>query len=99
VKTIWKYKLDIRDYQIIEIPRLDQIQVLSVANQNEEIVMYAIVDNAIPKDQIKNVDVRIFGTGHQMVTMVGTPTVVDMRFVGTVKLHSGQLMFHVFVKE
>lgn len=98
MKTIWKYKIDVKDYQVVEIPRLAQTQILSVASQDEEIVMYAIVDNAIPKDEIKSVDVRILETGHSMI-ILGTPKFDDMRFVGTVKLRDGKLMFHVFVKE
>ena len=42
MKSIWKYKLDIADYQTISI--LMPAVVLSVSNQGNQIVLYAEVD-------------------------------------------------------
>lgn len=64
-------------------------QVLSVEEQYGEIVLYALVDPGAPTNLVP---FRLFGTGHSIAEDISEHT-----FVGTVKLMSGTLMFHIFV--
>ena len=93
MRTIHKFVLATREYQIIEIPRLDCPQVLSIEEQYDRVVMYALVD-ASKLCGVKKVEVLVFGTGQNFDELDN-----DFRFLGTVKLSGGGLMFHVFVKE
>ena len=88
MRKIFKYQLEITDYQTIEVK--SPAVLLSVAEQNNQIVMYAIVDDleyGIP------VDVMIIGTGRPI-----KDDVENYKFLGTVKLANGRLMFHVFAR-
>ena len=87
MRKIFKYPLQITDFQTIEVK--SPAILLSVAEQNNQIMMYAIVDDleyGIP------VDVRIIGTGLPI-----KEDIENYKFLGTVKLEDGRLMFHVFV--
>ena len=91
MKSIWKYKLDIANYQTI--PILEPAKILSVSSQGNQIVLYAEVntDNMEKMYSLKIIDIWIHGTGHE----VKAPK--NSRFIGTVKLMGGTLMFHVYV--
>lgn len=101
MKRIFKYPLPVADYQVLEIPKIEDtpVQILSVGTQYEKIVMYAIIDDESTK--LKNVEVLIFGTGHPMEDWKRKYDVSldEYRFVSTVSLRGGSIMFHVFVKE
>lgn len=64
-------------------------QILSVKEQNEEVVLYALVD---PDKLINWRKFKIIGTGHPIMD----GDLDDYDFIDTVKLHKGKLMFHVF---
>ena len=86
MRKIFKYPLEVTDYQTIEIK--SPAILLSAVEQNGQIVMYAIVDDleyGIP------VDVRIIGTGNPI-----KEDIENYKFLGTVSLMGGRLMFHVF---
>jgi hypothetical protein len=87
VRTIWKYTLDATNEQIIQMPR--GARVLSCAMQHGELCIWAFsVGQTILVDRT----VQIRGTGH-------SADGVDAKdFVGTVLMHGGNLVFHVFVK-
>ena len=87
MKTVYKYPLQHTDEQILEVPVGSQI--LSVANQSDTIVLYALVDTEVK--QMQNISIYIHGTGH---VVYGE----DIVFVGTVPFFRGNLMFHVFGK-
>ena len=87
MKRIFKYILDAAN-QVIEIP---SETILSVEEQNEEIVVYAIVDTDI--EPIKY-EFGINGTGNSI-----TFEIEHFKFLGTVKMHNGSLMFHVFYRK
>jgi len=87
MKTIWKYELETTDYQMIQIPK--PAKVLSVSNQGNQIVLYAEVDSDSISE--KGVEVWIHGTGHEFKAPENS------RFIGTVKLMDGVLIFHVYV--
>lgn len=88
MKRIFKYILDASDNQVIEIP---SETILSVEEQNEKIVVYAIVDTDI--EPIKY-EFGINGTGNSI-----TFEIEYFKFLGTVKMYNGSLMFHVFYRK
>lgn len=86
--TIHKYSLQMLDRQEIALPK--GTTVLSVgtpqANETSAIMLWARVDTMQPKEK------RVFaiiGTGHRMPTG-------QLRFIGTVFMARGTLVFHVF---
>lgn len=86
MKTVWKYSLEATDKQFITMPR--GAQVLSVAEQYDDMSLWALVDtNEVPDDAVLIV---IHGTGHPADDVEG------LRFIGTVILRGGSLVFHVW---
>lgn len=88
MKRIYKYVLKVTDEQVVEIPSID---ILSVESQLDDIVVYALVDidNLIPSRYM----FKIHGTGHDIEN-----DIASFKFLGTVKMYNGSLMFHVFYK-
>jgi hypothetical protein len=88
MNTIFKYKLENIDQQTIEIPL--PARILSVVEKNDDIVLYAVVDDDkdIPKIPV---DISIKGTGDIVESGIGLYT-----FLGTVKLFNGNEIWHVF---
>lgn len=88
-------KLEGKDFdtQYIKVEHL--VKVLSVEEQRGEIVLYCVVDD---KDnyyaRTVELEVMVVGTGH----LKGDELAL-WKFVGTVKLMDGALMFHIFWKE
>lgn len=92
--AVWKFVLDKTDQQIIQVPV--GAKVLSVAEQQSEIVLYFLVQ---PGARKVDRQVFIYGTGHPIYTDEKDCWSPRNRFVGTVNLLGGKLMFHVFVEE
>lgn len=90
MKRIYKYPLMVIDDQFIDLPVCAQL--LSVMNQNDTIVLYAMVEDT--EMNIEQIKIRIFGTGNLIIEH----SEHRLRFVGTVPLHDGKLVFHVFVE-
>ncbi len=86
---IFKYPIDVVESQIIEIPNL--VQVVSVAVQYNQLVLYAIVDDK--STNLKEVSVRIIGTGHDC-----DPIPPGWTFRGTHLQGEGSLVWHVWTK-
>ena len=89
METIHKYTLDMVDFQEIVLPH--GARILSVCEQRNKIVLYALVDTDIYLRRFCHV-VRIVGTGH----MLEKDFIRTHRFVGTVSLDDGTFMWHVF---
>lgn len=89
-KTIWKYPIRIVDQQVLELPV--GAEPLSVAMQHGDACLWALVD---PQPELKKKQVTVFvrGTGHPMGPAEGA------RFIGTVLMLRGDLVFHIFVKD
>ena len=87
MKQIFKYTLNPTDTQDITMP--EDAEVLSVAEQRDKIVVYALVD---PKAATGLKRFKVVGTGHPM----DNDALDAYDFISTVKLMGGQLMFHVF---
>jgi hypothetical protein len=86
MRKIFKYPLEIIDYQTVEIK--SPAILLSVMEIDDEIMMYAMVDDleyGVP------VDVRIIGTDHAIKDDID-----NYKFLGTVKLMNGREIWHVF---
>ena len=90
MKRVFKYPLEQMDGQKVALPV--GAEILSVQVQHETIVLYALVDDL--EQGFEKRAFRIAGTGH---LLEGTDR---MKFLGTVQLRAGNLVFHVFeVKE
>jgi hypothetical protein len=86
MKKIYKYILD-GDPLILPAGS----KIISVANQRDNIVLYAIVDTDIKDKMIYSI--FIAGTGQE----IGRD-LMDYTFLGTVSLLNGEFMFHIFYK-
>lgn len=89
MKIVLKHPLQIVDSQ--DLVLYADSKILSVMNQNEGIVLYALEEDCVRG--IDRYKVIIHGTGHTANDTDGCD------FIGTVSLHGGALMFHVFVKK
>lgn len=85
---IFKYPLLITDEQTIMMP--ENALIISVATQYGEVCVWALVSPEMPR---KPVVVRVIGTGHEMPSMRG------MKFVGSIMMHEGSLVWHIFADE
>lgn len=90
MKSVYKYTLDIKESNVIELPLFSEV--LSVESQGENIVVYGLV-NTEQKETI-SYDFRTYGTGHIIEF-----DLKEYKFLGTVKMYNGGLMFHVFNKQ
>jgi hypothetical protein len=107
MKKIFKYKLEAVDEQILELPRGSKI--LSVEEQNGDIVLYALVDSDAESSKLfgmnsegkwEEEDSKTSNSYSIIIHGTGHPAddVDGYNFLGTVKLQGGLLMFHVFIK-
>lgn len=86
MRKIFKYPLEIIDYQTVEVK--SPAILLSVVGIDDDIMMYAMVDDLeIP------VDIRIIGTGNAIKDDID-----DYKFLGTVNLMNGKETWHVFAR-
>lgn len=86
MKTIYKYPLEIKDEQIIDLPPNHTI--LSVQMQNDVLCLWALVE---PSNYMTTeVKIRIYGTGH--------PVDEEGEFLGTFQDErmNGYFVGHVF---
>ena len=82
-KTIWKYPFEIKDDLTIEMPA--GAEILSVQVQHGEPCIWVLVDPSNKWD-VRHFMVR--GTGHSVD--------FDGRFIGTIQIMGGSLVFHLF---
>lgn len=88
MKRIFKYELEVKDNQTLEIASDD---ILSVQEQNEEVVVYALVDTERPSVKY---EFSMNGTGNPI-----NFDIENFKFLGTVKMYDGSLMYHVFYRK
>lgn len=93
MNTIYKYKLENIDQQTIIIPF--PAKILSVVEQDNDIVLYSIVDDGKDGKDVHKIPIEILikGTGDVVEDNIGLYT-----FVGTVKLFDGKEIWHVFYR-
>ncbi len=82
-KTIWKYELQMKDQQTIEMPK--GAELLSVQVQFGIPVLWALVN---PDAELVSRRIGTHGTGHSIQH--------GGRFIGTYQVCNGELVFHVF---
>ena len=93
MKTVYKINLTIwlkeqgKDILDIALPVLSKP--ISVANQREEMVMYFECENKW--QDMDNYKIAIVGTGHEIKFNLDTA-----KFLGTISLAAGNLIFHVY---
>lgn len=82
--TIWKFRLHPADVQAVEMPFESEILCCDV--QAGQMYLWAKVN---PENPIRPRQIAIYGTGHPMANC-------DLKYIGTVQLEKGSLVFHVF---
>lgn len=86
-KIVYKYPLQIVDEQAVQLP--SGAQVLTAQVQHGVLQLWALIDpNHLSIEQVK---VRIVGTGHDF------PDADQWRYLSTVQVDGGALVFHVFL--
>lgn len=85
-RKIYKYPLEIKNSQIIDIPA--EGVVLSIKNQNEQPVLYALVDTDC--EQKGQVRIECRGTGHNLSGEE------PIQLIETLLFDNGNLVFHFF---
>lgn len=91
MENIYKYNIYPSDKQRLMIRCKSINNILSVDEQDGNIVAYALRDD---ENQFKYYDFIVVGTGHPVHFNRN-----EYKFLGTVKLYDGKFMFHVFCKE
>jgi hypothetical protein len=86
--TVWKYVLKVTNVQEVNVPL--GAKVLSAMEQCGQICLWCLVDSSCLGKEL--CPVWIHGTGHTI-----TDAVSKGRFVSSVPLEGGQLIFHIFV--
>lgn len=94
LKKIYKYRIPVTDETELLLPV--SAKILSVKEQGDDIVLYALItpyDDKTLKGR-NRVVIRVVGTGRDIRFDTN-----DFTFLGTVNLLSGRYMFHVFYRE
>lgn len=89
MKAIYKYQLGVVGSQVIKMPK--GAEILSVKNQQENLVLYALVT---PDEELVEHRILVYGTGHPIRADIFD----DFNFVGTVNINSATLVWHVFAE-
>ena len=84
-ETIWKFPLQVADFQEVQMPK--GAAVLCVQTQGETPCLWAQVD---PSAETIRRAFKMYGTGHK-IKEDGFE-----HYVGTFQIRSGTLVFHVF---
>jgi len=90
MKAIYKYELNGDTLQTVLLPA--DSTVLSVVEQHQDIVMYAVVD--VEQENTQEIVFLLLGTGQDFDN-----TLDGYSFLNTVKLSDGAIMVHVFVEK
>ena len=88
MEKIYKYPLELVDFQTVELPV--GAKVLYTEVQNEQICLWALINPESPKIDR---NVRIFGTGHDV-----PDTITERQYYGTVLMQNGQFVWHIFIE-
>ncbi len=89
MKTIYKYPIGRKSHHLLCLPKGSKI--LSVLEQRNEAVLYAIVDPSVKEFDYYDVALRVTGGG--------LGEVEDYTFIGTISLENGLFIFHVFITQ
>jgi len=83
------FKYNVAPQKIITIPMPQGAEILSFQVQHGEPCIWALVDE---KAIFENRYFKLFGTGHEVYQDMG----VVRKFIGTIQLDNGNLVFHLF---
>lgn len=83
---IWKYTLPVSDHPVVSMPK--GARVLSVDVQHGDVQVWVLVDPEAPTELRK---FRMAGTGHSL-----EKEIESLRFIGTVQMMGGNLIWHIF---
>jgi len=87
-KRIYKYQLDVTDWQVLMMPK--DAEILTVQIQNGNVCMWALVDVLqSPRER----EFHIYGTGNPI-----TDETKNLKYISTFQMRDGRLVFHVFEK-
>lgn len=86
-EQIWKFKLELKDIQSIEMP-LGAV-ILSVKTQNDRPFIWALID---PEMKTTSRTFELIGTGNDIYQNMG----VDRKFLDTVLILHETAVFHIF---
>lgn len=89
MKSVWKFKLDPSQNNIVEMPLGTKI--LSIKCQREDIVIYGLV--SLNEESKEVYSLEIFGTGEPIPSYINS-----YEFLDTVNMNNDELIFHVFYK-
>lgn len=87
MKTIYKYKVPVKDRFFLRLPV--GAEILTVQTQYGEVAMWAIVDNNAEKEMR---EFRVAGTGHDLMKAVNE----EFKYIGTFQLYEGKFIGHMF---
>ena len=90
MKKIYKYQLEVTDYQDIKVPV--GAEFISVVSQRNDLVAYFLVDPT--ESDMLTKTFHIIGTGHPIYDN----DLIEYKFVGTYLTHGDNLVWHVFLK-
>ena len=88
MKTIYNYKLDVIDKQVIQLPQ--NAQILSVQEQHGELCLWALVEE---QAETEDWTIQIIGTGNPAYHVDAGD------FIGTVQARGGYLVWHIFAQQ
>ena len=83
-KAIWKYQLEVADFQTVEIPV--GFKILHVGDQGTKLCFWAEIETANKKETRT---IGIVGTGHPIIDAGG-------KYVGSAIMSNG-FVWHVFI--
>jgi hypothetical protein len=82
--TIWKFPIEVRESQIVHMPK--GAKPLTVQMQNGNPCLWTLCDETQPPEPRC---VAVYGTGHKLPTNPGN-------YIATFQMMEGMLVFHVF---
>lgn len=92
MKQIWKFKLEITDDQVIDMP--ESAKILTVQIQDGFPVLWAIVkDGVVPYCQRQRI-IKTYGTGKTLSERTDTPVFRKRKYIGTYQIKG--FVGHVF---
>lgn len=94
MRTIHKQKIEITDFQTIELPEKSRILHLGKQGKNgvggDNVCIWYECDTDMPK---KKANIHCFGTGHEM------PDNDNLQYIDTVLIFDDSLVFHFYLEQ
>lgn len=88
--TIYKYKLDVADWQAIQLPQGAIIRAIQF--QRNVLCLWTEVNPSVLDAPLEARYFEVFGTGYEIPTGMG----IERAYLATVQTQSGRLVWHVY---